>query len=455
MNKKQSSLSEKSEFMNTKIDSKNSLKAKNKKWSLKKKLFISLLLIVAFISSGFLYEYKQKRSHFFIPTNGIYSEYNTYDFWFFTTRTDERIETTYKDGKKDGLEKVFKEDGSREEIYWSNGLKNGSFKSFNYSGRLIFKYIYENDIEKELVWWDDSGVIRNKLIWSEDNISQSKSYSSSGVQLAELNFLNDKLHGIQSIWNFQGIKIYEGEYKDGLRNGIVTSWNSDGILTATGKYNNDQINGSFQIGIPVNKRNENYFRNINVFEKGNSYVINLNNTKSIMISKKSLGSGSSTFDIAKASAEDCEFEGHTNWRLASENELILFRLISLNNHLKIKKIDRDSYDSAGLGLTLDPDLLFVYLIDSENRSKYETWYSKSSNVLKSREYTFDNYCDNCWNDSENDWGKRIYKWANYDYRNFFDGFEISKAWITRPGFSGTEPKLQKSRFQQTIPVRDN
>ena len=360
MSKKQSLLSEKSEYTDTKIDDKNSSKPKKKKCSLKKKLFISLLLIVAFVSSGFLYEYKQKRSHFFIPTNGIYSEYNTYDFWFFTTRRStnvKTIETTYKDGKKDGLEKVFEGDGSREEIYWSNGLKNGSFKSFNSSGRLIFKYIYENDFKKELVWWDNSGVIRNKLIWSEDNILQSKSYSSSGVQLAELNFLNGKLHGIQSIWDYQGVKIYEGEYKDGLRNGIVTSWSSSGILTATGKYINDQINGSFQIGIPVNKRNENYFRNINVFEKGNSYVINLNNTKSIMISKKSLGSGSSTFDIAKASAEDCEFESHTNWRLASENELILFRLISLNNHLKIKKIDRGSYDSAGLGLTLDPDLL--------------------------------------------------------------------------------------------------
>ena len=445
MSRKKSLLSETSEFTDTKIDDKNSSKPKKKKWSLKKKLFISLLLIVAFVSSGFLYEYKQKRSHFFIPTNGVYSEYNTYDFWFATTRTDKRIKTTYKDGKKDGLEKVFEEDGSRQEIYWSNGLKNGSSKRFNSVGRLIFKYIYENDIKKELVWWDDSAVIRNKLIWSEDNISQSKSYSSSGVQLAELNFLNGKLHGIQSIWDYQGVKIYEGEYKDGLRNGIVTSWSSDGILTANGKYINDQINGSFQIGIPVNKRNENYFRNINVFEKGNSYVINLNNTKSIMISKKSLGSGSSTFDIAKASAEDCEFEGYTNWRLASENELNLFRLISLNSHLKIKKIDRDSDDNAGLGQTLGPDLLLIYSIDKVDNSKYKTWYSKSSNVFKSREYI-----------NDGSFSRPDYKWVNYDYRNFFTGFEVSKAWITRPrGLYFNDSKFQISRNQQTIPVRDN
>lgn len=451
MSKKQSSLSEKSEFMNAKIDNKNSSKPKNKKWSLKKKLFISLALIVAFVSSGFLYEYKQKRSHFFIPANGIYSEYNSYGSWFFTTRWDNREirqETTYKDGKKDGLEKVFKEDGIREEIYWSNGLKNGSFKSFNSSGRLIYKYIYENDIKKELVWWDKSGVIRNKLIWSEDNIFQSKSFSSAGVQLAELNFLKGKLHGIQTIWNYQGIKIYEGEYKDGLRNGTVTSWNSNGILTASGKYINDLINGSFQIGIPVNKRNENYFRNINVFEKGNSYVINLNNTKSIMISKKLLGTGSSTFDIAKASAEDCEFEGYTNWRLASENELNLFRLISLNSHLKIKKTERDSVDNQGLGLTLGPDLSLIFSIDEVDNSKYKTWYSKSSNVFTSREYRNDGY-----NYSSN---KVDYKWENYEYRNFFNGFEVSKTWLTRPrNYDDSEPRFQSSRYQQTIPVRDN
>ena len=76
MSRKKSLLSETSEFTDTKIDDKNSSKPKKKKWSLKKKLFISLLLIVAFVSSGFLYEYKQKRSHFvhykFVPGFGFY-----------------------------------------------------------------------------------------------------------------------------------------------------------------------------------------------------------------------------------------------------------------------------------------------------------------------------------------------------------------------------------------------
>ena len=390
MSKKQSSLSEKSEFMNTKIDSKNSLKAKKKKWSLKKKLFVCLLLILSFISSGFLYEYKQKRSHFFIPTNGIYSEYFTSGDWFFTKRWSydaEKRRTTYKDG-----------------------LKNGQQIDYNFTSQMVtFPSSiseFKNDKEIETKLYNSDGNINRALFWIDEDIVQSKMWSDSGVLISELYFLNGKLDGIQKFWSNDGIKIYEVEYKNGVIDGNASIWDdNDGGFLASAKFIDGEINGSFQT-IVWDFQNLSYSslsNDIHIIENINSFIINDrsngNTAKKLMISKKPLGNGNSTFDIALAATEDCIYGGFTDWRLPNRDELRYYTMINYIDDFKLRFVGHNDDATA-----IIPDK--TKYVAREGDYKMISWYSESADIFQ-------------------DENQDLWTGKSYSYRSYFHQSTIS------------------------------
>lgn len=93
-----------------------------------------------------------------------------------------QVETPYKNGKINGVKKVYYESGqlSRETLF-ENGKTNGVVKSYYKSGQLEEEVTYENDkvngVRKE---YYESGKLKKEILYEYDRTITRKEYDESG-----------------------------------------------------------------------------------------------------------------------------------------------------------------------------------------------------------------------------------------------------------------------------------
>ena len=100
-------------------------------------------------------------------------------------------ETSWKEGKQDGLGVTWYENGQKNgEVNWKNGKKDGL-----------------------------------ALHWHE-----------SGQKKGEANYKDDKRDGLVVEWHYNGKKESEGNYKDGKKDGVWTQWHESGRKSMESHY---------------------------------------------------------------------------------------------------------------------------------------------------------------------------------------------------------------------------
>lgn len=199
----------------------------------------------------------------------------------------------------DGGEKITKfysENNPREEYFVKNGMREGVFKSWDSSGRLVEESMYKNDLldgiqktfytngntKTEITYVDGkrSGPMKNwyqngkqsaEIEYKDNNIVGSTAFypdgsirmkeslnEKTGLTLTEAFYANGKLSHSYNSKNGRkeglllknapsGAKAAEAEYKDGASDGWCRIWNDLGKLSTEVFYEQGRINHSKSI----------------------------------------------------------------------------------------------------------------------------------------------------------------------------------------------------------------
>lgn len=121
------------------------------------------------------------------PFTGTFTEYSVYG------QDRKRAETSYKNGKKDGLYILWSQTGQiASQANFKDGVQNGT----------------------ETIWY------------------------LNGVKGGEGEFADGKKHGPWTEWYTNGRKWKQGSYLNGAKDGVWTEWSEDGGSTTRTTYRN-------------------------------------------------------------------------------------------------------------------------------------------------------------------------------------------------------------------------
>ena len=132
------------------------------------------------------------------------------------------VETTFKDGKRDGITRVYFESGKLQgETSYKDGNMEGITRMYYESGRL----------EKEI------SLKNNKL----NGITRG--YFENGKPQGEISYKDGNKEGIAKIYYESGTLQSETSYKDDKRDGITRVYYESGRLESETTYKNDKKEG--------------------------------------------------------------------------------------------------------------------------------------------------------------------------------------------------------------------
>jgi antitoxin component YwqK of YwqJK toxin-antitoxin module len=130
-----------------------------------------------------------------------------------------------KEGKREGIQKTYFEDGNLHEEYEMQGdSATGYYKSYYSSGKLEFECSKVN------------GKINGR----------SKSYFENGKMRAEVNSILGERNGGFKIYDKKGYLINEGFFKDDKQDSLITNYYPDGKVKIKQMWKNDIQEGPFQ-----------------------------------------------------------------------------------------------------------------------------------------------------------------------------------------------------------------
>lgn len=192
--------------------------------------------------------------------------------WFHENGAIKEI-ATYKDGKLNGENRLFYDDGSPyvlttllddefegEYKYYleTGGLKQKKFYS---NGKLDGRYLAYFDVGEDLLEYDTNykeGEISGDLI----------EYYADGKIFSVVNFKNDKRHGkeIQYYWN--GNKSLDADYSEGDLQGAYITYHSNGKIKDIGQADKGYFNGPWKSYFYDGTLNAEYTYNEGDFEGG-------------------------------------------------------------------------------------------------------------------------------------------------------------------------------------------
>ena len=117
-----------------------------------------------------------------------------------------RIEGTIPDGL---VKESFMDGALREEAYYKNGKKDGVTKLYNNKGVIRGEFYFKNGKQEGL----------------------SKTYHTTGELFKEIMFKNGKLEGVNKEYTKDGKLLFEANFKDDKPDGITTRYHPDGGKT--------------------------------------------------------------------------------------------------------------------------------------------------------------------------------------------------------------------------------
>ncbi len=133
-------------------------------------------------------------------------------------------ETTYANGKKDGVEKKYFADGKiQEEAPYKNGLMNGTDKTYYENGKLSDEVPYINDTVN----------------------GACNSYSARGALLSQVPYIHNILNGVLKEYDTSGVLTKEVPYVNGKKNGVLKMYYFfSGKLQFEIPYTDDKLSGT-------------------------------------------------------------------------------------------------------------------------------------------------------------------------------------------------------------------
>tara|TARA_B100001013_G_scaffold278463_1_gene178560 strand:- start:1627 stop:2442 length:816 start_codon:yes stop_codon:yes gene_type:complete len=137
----------------------------------------------------------------------------------------------WKNGAKNGIEKVFKDGKVESEILWKNGKVHGTRKSFHSNGKLRSETIWENGLANgpsriydatgrlqreanmkngkrdglQTYYWLRTDTPKRIINYKMGKVDgQGKEFYTNGKIKREMNFKNDELHGKDTEYDLRG-----------------------------------------------------------------------------------------------------------------------------------------------------------------------------------------------------------------------------------------------------------
>ena len=213
-----------------------------------------------------------------------------------TLITSSIIAQTNKEGKKDGLRKVFYENGQlKEEFNYKEGKKDGLRKAYYENGKLRLKTNYKNDkLDGLFELFYENGQLRvefnykegkkdglrneyheNGQLKEEFNYKEGKkdglrkAYYENGKLRLKTNYKNDKLDGILMQYTSLGILFWKENFKDGKKDGLDEWYDSEnGQLETRTNYKNGEFDAFIDGVFTYNFGNSQKISTIETYKDG-------------------------------------------------------------------------------------------------------------------------------------------------------------------------------------------
>ena len=187
----------------------------------------------------------------------------TEKLYHYSGKLKEKIK--YKDGKRDGPYMYWwpHSDQLKVEGNYANGLKEGSWRSWDGLGNPSTEYKYKNGKPVFHKKWDGTGRIisiyndsllrkwdsKGKLTHEEhykEGVKTFRKYCSiEGILLYEKSYRNGLADGFEKSWWREEQLKYEKGYKNGKEHGRHREWSSKGVLIKESNYKNGMPDGRF------------------------------------------------------------------------------------------------------------------------------------------------------------------------------------------------------------------
>lgn len=155
-------------------------------------------------------------------------------------------ENQMKNGKKEGLWKVYFDNGQLEkEGNFKDGKPEGLWKKYHLNGQLKSEgNLKDGKAEGLAKYYYESGQLENEGNFKNDKKEGLwKIYYESGQLESEGNFKDGKLEGLAKHYYESGHLHSEGDLKDGKEEGVWKTYNEDGTLKEEKTYKNgEEIN---------------------------------------------------------------------------------------------------------------------------------------------------------------------------------------------------------------------
>ena len=299
-------------------------------------------------------------------------------------------ESNYIDGKRNGLSRVWHENGRlKSESNYIDGKLNGLSSFWDEDGRLKSESNYidgkRNGLTKN---WYRHGQLRNEMNYSVPNFWENNKN------------LVPKLNGLCRVWYPDGQMWSERLYKNGKKEGISRVWYRDGQLHSEKNYENDNPEHSFYLahnGVTVKASRHSDSAKVGtsslfqgmrytlVDDSLYRYIIASPYTEEIENIDLALDSASIAYQLAKAyEAEkypnrkwvDFIIEANTYFANKKQRENPLLSILRLNVNF-----EDNSYKAGDMIIggcrDIDTTIIKDYLVQFEN-SRFLTTGTKSS-----------------------------------------------------------------------------
>ncbi len=159
----------------------------------------------------------------------------------------EEYRVHFKEGKKDGKEQFFSEEGKRlGEGLWDLGIAKGKHYRHFASGKVAYlaEFDRNGNLKEPIVEYDEKGTLLKKFSLKDAKLDGSYSeWYENGSPRFEYNYVLGRLEGIQKEYYSSGqIKAISG-FKDEKRDGLHEEWHENGILSRRVSFANGLKDG--------------------------------------------------------------------------------------------------------------------------------------------------------------------------------------------------------------------
>ena len=127
-----------------------------------------------------------------------------------------------------------------DDLVYRNGLYYKKFTDVPFSGKITGRSDgYYKDGKENGLWrlYNKNGQLTHKTEYKDGKIHGFyKVYYENGKLNTQLNYKNGNLHGLVKVFFENGQLLLKGYYKDGKENGLWENFNVDGTLQKTDIY---------------------------------------------------------------------------------------------------------------------------------------------------------------------------------------------------------------------------